>query len=302
MSGATEVSILEDIIGPDLDVIFVGTAPSKISAQRGHYYSNPSNAFYRELHEAGFTDRVLRPEEDYLLPRYGVGLTDVSKRAAASDDSRLTESDWDREKLENLVRRVRPRCVCFTSKNAFRAWARRDPEGWGMQREVTISGVPVFVIPSPSGRVPAGRRLGGRTRLEWLKELRRWLNGEDTEKSSAQLPPPNGGGPKRANGCVDDIVAEILKKFRRDGKAPYLDGDGHLHYVKQDGDKVIVRRRHDNSREWKVPISALEEAVRQSCKVGRPLRSGECNEICNRRGTPLAILLRIVPDDRYKKK
>ena len=45
MAGET----LPDILGPDLDVVFVGTYAGKKSAEAGHYYINGSNRFYRWL-------------------------------------------------------------------------------------------------------------------------------------------------------------------------------------------------------------------------------------------------------------
>jgi hypothetical protein len=93
------------------------------------------------------------------------------------------------------------------------------------------------------------------------------------------------------------ITAEIVTRFAAEKKARYLDGDGYLRYGGRSGVNLIVYRRHNNPKAWTIPLSALRDAVSQSCAVGRPLRAGECNAICNRRGTPLSILLRLVPAD-----
>ena len=96
------------------------------------------------------------------------------------------------------------------------------------------------------------------------------------------------------------LTAEIVTRFESERKAPYLDGDGYLVCGGRSGVHLIVYRRHNNPKPWMVPLAALREAVRQSCALGRPLRQTECNAICNRRGTPLSILLQLVPTDRYR--
>ena len=76
--------ILPDILAPGLDVIFVGAAPSRSSADIGHYYAGPTNKFWRLLSQAGFTPRLLRSEEDAEVLRYGVGLTGIYKHLSTS--------------------------------------------------------------------------------------------------------------------------------------------------------------------------------------------------------------------------
>lgn len=80
------MSILPDILEPNLKVVFCGTAVSDESAARGRYYSKPSNSFWQLLHQAGFTPRQLRPDEDRSLPEFGIGMTDLVKEVAQSHD------------------------------------------------------------------------------------------------------------------------------------------------------------------------------------------------------------------------
>jgi TDG/mug DNA glycosylase family protein len=83
------MSVLPDILAPNLDVVFCGTAVGKASASRGHYYSGPGNKFWQLLHEAGFTATRLRPEDDVTLPALGLGITDLVKmwRRITTEDS-----------------------------------------------------------------------------------------------------------------------------------------------------------------------------------------------------------------------
>ena len=166
---------LPDLVCPGLDVLFVGTAVGKRSACTGHYYADPRNSFYRDLKEAGFTDRLLNPAEDRELLHYGIGLTDLAKRIVCSDDAGLDDADFDRGRLARVIRNNKPRVVCFNGKNAYHAWSGSRRFNWGLRDALTIEGVPLFVVPSTSSRVPAGRRFQGRTRREWFRVLKDWL-------------------------------------------------------------------------------------------------------------------------------
>src|ERR1700752_2868185 len=68
---------LGPIGGPGLSVLFVGINPSLRSAEVGHHFARPGNRFWPTLHAAGFTPRRLAPEEDGLLPSFGVGITNI---------------------------------------------------------------------------------------------------------------------------------------------------------------------------------------------------------------------------------
>src|SRR3972149_5544205 len=111
---------LPDYLAPGLDIVFVGINPGARSARTGHYYGNPRNPFWRLLHEAGLTPRRLRPEEDHLLPAFGIGITDIVKRPSRGvGDLAGTEFRRGRAALEAKLLRVRPRIVCFNSKTGF---------------------------------------------------------------------------------------------------------------------------------------------------------------------------------------
>jgi len=164
--------VLPDYLDKGLKVVFVGTAPSDESARAGHYYANPNNRFWRLLYEAGFTEaRQLRPEEDRLVLRYGLGLTDVLKFDHSGSDERLPLDSFGQgaAALKEKLERYAPRFVCFTSKNAYEAFAGRSCS-FGLQNEM-IGRSRVFVTPSPSGRVSPTRKMDGKTRLEWYREL-----------------------------------------------------------------------------------------------------------------------------------
>src|SRR3989442_6375795 len=91
---------IPDVIAPGLDVLFVGINPSLWSGAVGHHFARPGNRFWRALHEAGFTDRVLPPAEGKELLRRKIGITNLVNRATASAD------ELDIAQLHRGARRV----------------------------------------------------------------------------------------------------------------------------------------------------------------------------------------------------
>src|SRR5919197_171696 len=101
-------SFLPDYLEADLKLLFVGINPGLISAAAGHYYANPRNSFWRLLYEAGLTPVLLRPEEDYRMPEFGFGLTDIVKRPSRGvGDLKTTEFLVGRERLLAIVQRYK---------------------------------------------------------------------------------------------------------------------------------------------------------------------------------------------------
>jgi TDG/mug DNA glycosylase family protein len=141
--------ILPDHLAPGLRVVFCGTAPGLASAAAGHYYANPGNRFWALLEVTGLTPRRLTPQEDALLPGFGLGVTDLAKDAAGQDAD-LPAGAFDPARLAALVARLRPRAVAFTSLTAARvALGRRDVAAG--RQAAPLAGAAVFALPSPSG-------------------------------------------------------------------------------------------------------------------------------------------------------
>ena len=142
---------LGPIVGPGLRVLFVGINPSLRSEEVGHHFARPGNRFWPTLHAAGFTPRRLAPEEDHLLPDFGLGVTNIAHRATrvASELSDEELRDGARD-LERVVAEHQPRLVAVVGLTAYRTAFGRRKAGWGLQEE-TIGGRPVWVLPNPSG-------------------------------------------------------------------------------------------------------------------------------------------------------
>jgi double-stranded uracil-DNA glycosylase len=145
------VKPVPDVVGPGLQVLFCGINPSLRSGETGFHFARPGNRFWPALHLAGFTPRVLRPDEDGTLPAYGVGITNIVARPtrAAAELSRDELRAGARE-LDALVARLQPRLVLVLGLTAYRTAFERPKAAMGAQPE-TIGGRPVWILPNPSG-------------------------------------------------------------------------------------------------------------------------------------------------------
>ncbi|MST34553.1 mismatch-specific DNA-glycosylase, partial [Acidimicrobiaceae bacterium USS-CC1] len=76
-----------DLLGPGLSVLFCGINPGLRSAELGLHFARPGNRFWKVLHQAGFTDRLLDPAEQAVLPSLGIGITNLVPRASAAADA-----------------------------------------------------------------------------------------------------------------------------------------------------------------------------------------------------------------------
>ena len=81
-------SAVPDVLGPELAVVFCGINPGRVSAAAGAHFANPRNDFWRLLHAAGFTPRVLERDEPAARPLAGVSPEAIRAAFEALIDSR----------------------------------------------------------------------------------------------------------------------------------------------------------------------------------------------------------------------
>ena len=159
------------MLEPGLRVIFCGINPGRVSAAAGAHFANPRNDFWRLLHAAGFTPRLLAPEEQFEAPRYGIGLTNAAFRTTpGSGDLRRADFAGAAERLERIAHELRPGAIAFVGKEAYRGAFGERPQ-LGLQ-ERRLGDTLLFVLPSTS---PANAAVGWEERLGWFRELRRLL-------------------------------------------------------------------------------------------------------------------------------
>jgi TDG/mug DNA glycosylase family protein len=142
---------IPDVTGPGLRVLFAGINPSLYSAAVGYHFARPGNRFWPALHAAGFTSRLLRPQEQAELPAAGLGITNVVARATArADELAAAELVAGAGALAAKVTRLRPAWLAVAGISAYRTAFGRPRAVIGPQQEL-IGGARLWVLPNPSG-------------------------------------------------------------------------------------------------------------------------------------------------------
>jgi double-stranded uracil-DNA glycosylase len=140
-----------------------------VSAAAEAHFANPRNDFWRLLHQAGFTPRLLGPDEQFEALSYGVGLTNAAYRTTkGSGDLRRADFEGAPDRLEHIARELRPVAIAFVGKEAYRGAFGERPQ-LGLQ-ERRLGETLLFVLPSTS---PANAAVSWEERLRWFRELRR---------------------------------------------------------------------------------------------------------------------------------
>jgi double-stranded uracil-DNA glycosylase len=166
-------SAVPDVLGPGLDVVFCGINPGRVSAAAGAHFANPRNDFWRLLHDAGFTPRVLAPEEQHELLALRIGVTNAAHRTTpGSGDLRRGDFAGSADRLTRVATELRPRVIAFVGKEAYRGvFAERA--AFGLQ-DRKLGDTLLFVLPSTS---PANAAVPYRERLRWFRALADLLRG-----------------------------------------------------------------------------------------------------------------------------
>jgi TDG/mug DNA glycosylase family protein len=140
-----------DILASDLAVLFCGINPGLYSAATGHHFARPGNRFWPALHLSGFTPRQLRPDEQHLLPDFGLGVTNLVARATArADELAADELAEGGARLRAVVAQYRPHTVAVVGVTAYRV--AFDPRTATIgQQDLRIAHSRVWVLPNPSG-------------------------------------------------------------------------------------------------------------------------------------------------------
>lgn len=160
-------SAVPDVLAPGLRVVFCGINPGRVSAAAGAHFANPRNDFWRLLHAAGLTPRVLDPSEQFSVLEHGIGLTNAAYRTTkGSGDLRSADFAGSAERLARLALELRPAWLAFVGKEAYRGAFGERPE-LGLQ-ERRLGETELFVLPSTS---PANAAVPWAERHRWFQEL-----------------------------------------------------------------------------------------------------------------------------------
>ena len=142
---------IDDVIAPDLPILFVGINPGLWSGATGHHFARPGNRFWPALYRAGLTPELLSPDRQEELLRYGIGVANLVARTTSSA-AELTPDEL-RAGGRSIVRKIlrfRPRKVCFLGVSTYRVAFGQPKAKIGRQPE-PIGSSEVWVLPNPSG-------------------------------------------------------------------------------------------------------------------------------------------------------
>ena len=146
---------LADHIRPGVRILFVGINPGLRSAATGHHFAGYSNRFWRLLFESKLVTEPLTYQDDWRLPDWGLGLTNIIQRPSAGIDVlRPREYQAGRKRLIATVAHYRPYTVVLLGVTIYRMVfpdSRTERIRIGLQAR-TLADRPVFVLPNPSGR------------------------------------------------------------------------------------------------------------------------------------------------------
>ena len=160
-------SDVPDLLAPGLRIVFCGINPGRVSAAARAHFANPRNDFWRLLHAARLTPRLLGPTEQDAALAYGIGITNAAYRTTrGSGDLRRRDFAGAADRLEQLARELRPQWLAFVGKEAYRG-AFGERADFGVQERQLVD-TRLFVLPSTS---PANAAVPWHERERWFQEL-----------------------------------------------------------------------------------------------------------------------------------
>jgi TDG/mug DNA glycosylase family protein len=142
---------IPDLVAPDLRVLFVGINPGLYSGATGLHFARPGNRFWPALHGAGFTPRLLQPDEGAVLLELGIGITNlVNRTTATAAELSAEELRAGGRRLRDLAVAYRPRSIAVLGVTAYRTAFGEPAASMGRRRE-PLGPSEVWLLPNPSG-------------------------------------------------------------------------------------------------------------------------------------------------------
>ncbi|MEM7402133.1 MAG: mismatch-specific DNA-glycosylase [Pseudomonadota bacterium] len=167
---------LEDYIAHNLKILSIGLNPSTISVDRGFYFANPRNRFWRAFNASGLVEETLTPSAEAhrkLFAQYKIGFTDVVKRHSSMGKD-LVAADYKQwvPDLHKTIMKYQPKICWFHGKVAMQKFLQySDCEVhkavWGLQK-IRLGHSVLFVTPNPS---PANAAYSLDDLIEWYQAL-----------------------------------------------------------------------------------------------------------------------------------
>lgn len=142
---------LPDLLAPGLAVVFCGINPGQRAAASGLHFDGRGNRFWRVLHLAGFTSKLMTPAQGPLLLAQGCGLTTaVARGTARASDVAPHEFAAAANAFREKMMAFNPRRLAFLGKAAYAGMTGHKHVAWGLQQD-RFAGAETWILPNPSG-------------------------------------------------------------------------------------------------------------------------------------------------------
>ncbi len=174
---------LKDYIDFDLDILSIGLNPSTISVERGYYFANPRNRFWKALNASGLLPGEVIPSkqaQEVMFSQYKIGFTDVVKRHSSMGKD-LCAADYKRwaPKLKIEIEKYQPKICWFHGKVAIQNYLKHTGSknkniDWGRQKFEIKESI-IFVTPNPS---PANAAFSLQVLTDWYRKLHELIEQE----------------------------------------------------------------------------------------------------------------------------
>ena len=170
---------LRDVAIPDgrrPRLLLVGINPGLRSGAEGHHFAGRGNPFWRLLHAAGLTPRLLAyAGRIRTSPAFGIALTNLCPRTTrTAAELGRAEIARGRAALTRKIEAWRPEVVAFVGVTLYRLYfGPAAAVGGAGAKPETIAGARVFVVPNPSGLNASFP--GFAEKLVWFRSLRGFL-------------------------------------------------------------------------------------------------------------------------------
>lgn len=142
---------IPDRVSPGIPLLVCGINPGLWSGWTGHHFAGPANRLWPALQAAGITPRRLAADEGDALLALGVGITNmVARTTATAAEVTRDELRAGGRRLDDLLGRVEPGALAVLGMGAYRVAFAHPAAALGRQPQPR-SGVPVWLLPNPSG-------------------------------------------------------------------------------------------------------------------------------------------------------
>lgn len=167
---------LKDYLEFDLKILSIGLNPSTISVERGYYFANPRNRFWKALNASGLLQEEFIPSmqaQEKIFTDYKIGFTDVVKRhSSMGKDLRAVDYKKWAPILKAEIVKYQPKICWFHGKIAMQNYlkytgSKNKNIDWGLQ-DFKINTSTIFVTPNPS---PANAAFSLEMITDWYRKL-----------------------------------------------------------------------------------------------------------------------------------